>query len=129
MHNSLLCKSANRFNQLITCLSSSFSFYMENSRQSIRFGPWCTALFSQWCFSHKVNGCDVLVSKTERPVDTMFFRHQSKQGVLHAFLIGGIENVRLPQTCFFPWICLLKEFLYWQAQLPPIKAMPTRNQF
>jgi hypothetical protein len=29
----------------------------------------------------------------------------------YALLKGMAENARLPQTCFFSWICLLGEFL------------------
>ena len=63
------------------------------------------------------NEGDVLVSKTDRPADTMF-HHLWKPDVLHAFLIGGIENAR-PQTCFFPWICLLRDFLVGRLNCHP----------
>jgi hypothetical protein len=73
------------------------------------------------------NGGDALVSKNEILWDIMF-HHQSKQDALHAFLIDGTGNARPPQTCSFPWICLLREFPCWQApQLPP-NAIPSRNQ-
>ena len=54
------------------------------------------------------------------------FHHQSKRDVPHVLPKGRIENVR-PQTYFFPWICLLKEFPCWQAQLQP-RATPILNQ-
>ena len=62
-------------------------------------------------------------------VGTMFHR-LLKVGVPHVLLKTRIENTRQPQTCFFPWIFLLREFPCWQApRLPPIKAIQTLNQF
>ena len=47
------------------------------------------------------------------------FHRPLTQDVPHVLLKGRTENARLPQTCFFPWICLLRESLCWQAQLLP----------
>ena len=58
---------------------------MESNRQSTRWCSLCTALSSQWCFSHKVNWCDAAASKTDRPADTMFHRQSVETGYSPCF--------------------------------------------
>ncbi len=93
-------------------LVSGFSFCMENSHQiisSVLYVLHCS-LFSPYD-AHLTRSMDVMPwSQTDRPEDTMFHGLQPKQGILHAFLIGGMESVRPPQTCFFPCISIPRRF-------------------
>ena len=61
--------------------------------------------------AHSTRSMDVMPwFQTDRPEDTTFHGRQPKQGILHAFLLGGMESVRPPQTCFLHRISIPRRF-------------------
>ncbi len=98
---------------------------MESNRQNFLFCPWCTALSFQSGFSPKRNGCGDRVSGIHRLVDTKF-HHPLIQGVFHESWLNQ-QWIVLLLTCFFLWICLVREFLFFQALLQP-KSRYIENQ-
>jgi hypothetical protein len=67
--------------------------------------PWYIMLSFLSCFSHKGNGCDDLISKTYRPVDTIFPR----------LLIWGMLSMNIDQSWDKP-LCYKRVSLFGDCQ-------------
>jgi hypothetical protein len=103
----------------------SFSFYMEDNRQSIQFYLLCTVSSFLRYFSHMKNERDDLVSRTDWLVDTSYC-HRWKPDVLHILLQHLIEisatNVFLSFDIFNLRTSLLLGSMATQSQ---IRSEPT----
>ncbi len=100
-----------------------FLFFVAGKVIIETFGSILDSVLSfQSRFSQMKNGCDDLIPKTYKPVDTMYLYHLSIPNVFHVYLLV-LTRIFQQQTCFSLWIWLVREYPYFLA-----RQMATQSQ-